>query len=223
MSLLRKSPVIDILTVVTLNAQSSVSDEYFTIQKQAGIELRIQASRFLATTAQVSTRDAAEEFIDGLRRKYYDATHNCFAYRCGVEGTQFRSSDDGEPSGSAGKPILAAIDRAQLTDVCVVVTRYFGGTKLGVGGLVRAYGESAARGLEASGRQQKFIVEGIPICFPHALISNVMHVVSTSGARIADTRYADDVHLLLEIRRSKADALRARLIDHSSGKVRFDP
>jgi uncharacterized YigZ family protein len=200
-----------------------VTDEYLTIQKEARVEIKVQASRFLAATAPVSTREAAEEFIAGVRKHYYDATHNCFAYRCGVDGTLFRSSDDGEPSGSAGKPILAAIDKLHLTDVCVVVTRYFGGTKLGVGGLVRAYCDAAARGLEASGQQQKFILASLAITFPHALTSNVMHVVSVCGAHVAETRYDNEVHLLLTIRYSRGETLRSRLVDHSSGKVRFDP
>lgn len=196
-------------------------DEYKTITGQVRVELKVLGSKFIASVSSSTTKSEAEEFVARMKKQYHDATHNCYAYRCGTEGSLFRFNDDGEPSGTAGKPILAAIDKAGLTDVCVVVTRYFGGTKLGVGGLARAYGEAAEKALSAAERVTKFLVELFRVSFPHSQISNVMHVASKCGARIADTVYDEEVHLVLEIRRSKVEELRTLLVDHTSGNTRF--
>lgn len=197
------------------------SDEYKTIREEVLAETKVQGSRFIATASPSTTKSDAEEFVARLRKQYHDATHNCFAYRCGTEGSLFRSGDDGEPAGTAGRPILAAVDKHCLTDVCVVVTRYFGGTKLGVGGLIRAYGGAAEQALSSANIVTKFVLESLEVSFPHAHVGNVMHVVSQSGARIVGTTYDEDAHLVLEIRKSKVDELRVLLIDHTSGKIRF--
>ena len=200
-----------------------MSDEYKTIKKEARAELKVQGSKFIASAAPSITKSEAEEFIGRQRKQYHDATHNCFAYRCGTDGHVFRFNDDGEPSGTAGKPILAAIDKFGLTDTVVVVTRYFGGTKLGVGGLIRAYGDAAELALSSAEIQTKYILESIRISFPHSHISNIMHVTSQCGAKIVDTLYDEEVHLELEIRKSKAEDLRSLLINNTSGNVRIKP
>lgn len=199
----------------------SPSDEYRTIREEVFTETKMQGSRFIATASPSTTKSDAEEFVARLRKQYHDATHNCYAYRCGTGGTQYRSSDDGEPAGTAGRPILAVVDKLCLTDVCVVVTRYFGGTKLGVGGLIRAYGGAAEQALSSANIVTKFVLESLEVSFPHAHVGNVMHVVSQSGARIVDTTYDEDVHLVLEIRQSKVDDLRGLLVNHTSGNIRF--
>ena len=202
---------------------SLTSDEYKTLQREARAELKVQGSRFIAAATPSRTKLESEEFIARIRKQHYDATHNCFAYRCGVDGSLYRFNDDGEPSGTAGKPILAAIDKLSLTDVCVVVTRYFGGTKLGVGGLIRAYGSAAERALAAADLVTKYILDSLKVSFPHSHISSVMHVTSQCGARIIDTSYDEEVHLVLEIRKSKSDELRSLLVNHTSGNIRFSP
>jgi uncharacterized YigZ family protein len=118
----------------------------------------VQGSRFVATAAAAADRRQAMAFVEEIRKEFFDATHTAFAYRLGPAGADQRAHDDGEPSGTAGKPILTAIERAGVTGVVVTVTRYFGGTKLGTGGLVRAYGGAAAEALAAAERRSGSIV-----------------------------------------------------------------
>ncbi len=195
------------------------TDEYLTVAERASAETRIQGSRFIAQALPVQTRDAVDEFLDRIRKEFRDATHNCFAYRLGTDAQMFRYNDDGEPAGSAGKPILAAIDKRGLTDTLVVVTRYFGGTKLGVGGLVRAYGGAAEAALQAAGMDVKYKTSSVTVSFPHSRISSVMHIVGKLGARILETTYDEDVHIQLEIRLSRMHELTSSLINHTNGNI----
>lgn len=195
------------------------SDEFRTIRRELRNELKVQGSKFIATAFPVTTKEQAEHCIGRVKSSFHDATHNCYAYRIGFDGALFRHNDDGEPSGTAGKPILAAIDKVHLTDVCVVVTRYFGGTKLGVGGLARAYAEAAQHVLPPAEIVTRYVFQTFAVSFPHAHISNVMHIVSQMAANIVTTVYDDEVHLTLEIRKSKSDELTARLIETTRGTV----
>ena len=196
-----------------------MSDSFKTIVAKARAELRVQGSRFIASAHNAPTKGESQKFIRSIRKEFFDATHNCYAYRMGVKGDQFRFNDDGEPGGSAGRPILAAIDREGLTDVVIVVTRFFGGTKLGVGGLVRAYGAAAEAVLHKAEQTVKFIQEGMVITFPHSHIGNVMRGVSMHDARITDTLYDEEVHLTVEIRKSKVELLKSSLITLTNGNV----
>lgn len=194
-------------------------DEFRTIRSESRAEAKVHASRFIATALQVTTKPAAEEFIARIRKEFWDATHNCFAYRLGVEGKEFRFNDDGEPSGSAGKPILTAIEKLELTNVAVVVTRYFGGTKLGVGGLARAYGDAAEHALMKAERITQYVTQTLEATFPHSHIGNVMHVVSKFGARIVETRYDEEIHMTLEVRGSRCEELKTTLVNQTSGNI----
>ena len=194
-------------------------DEYTTVRTETAAEIKVAGSRFMATALPILTKQEAEQFLARIRREFWDATHHCYAYRLGADGTRFRFNDDGEPSGSAGKPILSAIDKCTLTDVLVVVTRYFGGTKLGVGGLVRAYGDATELVLGKADKVVKHITENLVATFPHAHISNVLHVGSRGGAKIVDITYDEDVHATLEIRISRGEELRAALVNHTSGNI----
>jgi uncharacterized YigZ family protein len=200
-----------------------MQDEFKTIKSEARAETKVHGSRFIATALPVSTKAEAEQFLAGIRKEFRDSTHNCFAYRVGTDGTQFRFGDDGEPSGSAGKPILATIDKFELTDIIVVVTRYFGGTKLGVGGLVRAYGDAAEQALSKAEKLTKYKTEIIEATFPHSHIGNVMHVVSKIGAKIVDTMYDEDVHAKLEIRLSNVEELKSLLVNQTNGNINLKP
>jgi uncharacterized YigZ family protein len=197
------------------------SDEYTTLRARVRGALTVRGSRFLAEAIPVPGKDDCVELLRGIRKEYYDATHHCFAYRLGPDGTQFRTSDDGEPAGTAGKPILAAIDGAKLVAVMVVVTRYFGGTKLGAGGLARAYRQAAELALGEGERLTKYLCEMIPVSFPHAFVGPVMRAVTAAGGRIASTHYEVNVNMEIEIRRSRAEGLRTALLEVTSGGVRF--
>ena len=122
-------------------------DSYLTITKRCRTEIKVKSSKFISTIIPVKNKDEAMQEIGTIKTEFYNANHNCYAYKIGPDGLEFRYSDDGEPNGSAGKPILFAINKYNLTNILVVVTRFFGGTKLGVGGLARAYTQSTETSL----------------------------------------------------------------------------
>lgn len=196
-------------------------DEFLTITNPVERETKVLSSRFLALALPIQGRADVDECLAARRKKFHDATHHCYAYRIGIAGEDFRANDDGEPNGSAGKPILAAIDKLALTNVLVVVTRYFGGKKLGVGGLVRAYGGAAEDVLASSEKMKKLVVSTIHATFSHGLIGQVMHVVESAGAIIHDTHYDEEVHLEIHVRRTLTQNLKERLIASTSGNIRL--
>ena len=198
-------------------------DSYTTIPRRHTVETKIRGSRFLGDAIPVEDRAAAEAILEEIRKRHYDATHHCYAYRIGPDGSQYRIHDDGEPGNSAGRPILAAIDHGSLTNVIVVVTRWFGGTKLGVGGLVRAYGDAAASALAGAGTLTCYLTAICTVRFPHAHISTVMRTCSARQVKILDTIYDDRVHMRLEVRRGALERLTADLIEATHGQLAVDP
>lgn len=199
-----------------------IDDAYSTIGTAARAELKVQGSRFLALSFPVGAREDAIDRWKSIKKEYHDATHHCYAYRLGREGLEFRSSDDGEPSGTAGRPILSVIDRRGLTDVLVVVVRYFGGTKLGVGGLARAYAEAADAVLAVSAPETRYVQVVLHIAVDHALTGRVMRAANAAGATVAGSEYGECARLALAVRASRADALREALVDAAGGAVRFE-
>jgi len=205
-----------------LNMPSLKSDDsYRTISSSGAGEIKVLGSRFIARAIPVNSGMEAEEVLSRLRREFHDATHHCFAYRLGTQGDQFRFSDDGEPNGTAGRPILGAIQKNGLTNVLVVVIRSFGGTKLGTGGLSRAYADSAQLALGKGMVQVCYETDSIRVTFPHDQTGNVMHVVSKERVRIVDTQYDEEVHLLLTIRKSMTLAFKEELEKVTRGNVRI--
>jgi uncharacterized YigZ family protein len=196
-------------------------DEFRTIARETRIQLTVRGSLFIATALPVSDKQSADRGIRRIRSEFSDATHNCFAYTVGHESGIVRTSDDGEPGGTAGKPILAAVNKRSLTNLLVVVTRYVGGTKLGITGLRRAYGEASGRVLAEAEQRVVYATETITVSFPHAHISNVMRVVTKVGAKVTDTAYDEEVHLMIEVRTTKAKELSEALVGQTSGNVRL--
>lgn len=123
--------------------QNASKDVYYTISVQTRAEIKVKGSRFIATAIPVRSKEQAITALEQIRAEFYDATHNCYAYRLGLDGLEFRTADDGEPNGTAGKPMLFMLQKFDVSDILLIVTRYFGGVKLGVGGLARAYSDSA--------------------------------------------------------------------------------
>jgi uncharacterized YigZ family protein len=196
-----------------------MKDEYQSIAADVTASLKVEGSKFIASAFPVDLRLQAEEMLTKVRREYFDATHHCFAYTLGIEGKEFRYSDDGEPSGTAGIKILAAIQSKSLSDVLVVVTRYFGGTKLGTGGLGRAYYESANRVLSDASVVPKVVTEEMQITFPYDETSRIMNTLSHRKAKIVDTIYDDDVTLRLSIRKNSALLLADELVNVTRGNI----
>lgn len=160
----------------------------------------------------------AEARIDEIRKREYDATHHCSAWRMAPDGSQFRSSDDGEPSGSAGAPILAQIEGRDLTNTLVVVTRYYGGTKLGVGGLIRAYGGAASDALDAAGVRTVVVRTRCTIRFDYDDTSAALHTVDRFDIEIIDRLYSEDTRLVLDVRKGELERFTTAFTDALGGR-----
>jgi len=190
------------------------------IAEPVAVEIpKIKGSRFIADVAHVSDEEAALEHRSRVRKLHHAARHVCWAWVVGEDGEHSRSSDDGEPSGSAGRPILAAIEGAGLTFVSVAVTRYYGGTKLGVGGLVRAYGGAAAEGLAAAGHVLVVPTREVLVTVPY----DSLGVFETFLARIGVPRpegiYGESVDFTFAIAEEEAEGFAARLFDAGAGRI----
>lgn len=157
---------------------------YFTIEKTATAEFKDRGSKFLAYAWPVKTVEQVKECLAEVKKEHPKATHHCFAYRLGTDGMQFRASDDGEPSGTAGKPILGQIDSKQLTDTFVVVVRYFGGTLLGAPGLINAYKSAAAMVLQLIPAVQKNVEVKYNLNFDYTIMNEVMMVVKQQNCTV---------------------------------------
>lgn len=189
------------------------SDKYKTIKEKTISEgyYSEKRSKFLAFVHHVDSVDEALEIVKEYRKKYYDARHCCYAYRVGFEGTEFRANDDGEPSSTAGKPILGQIDSNVLTNTLVCVIRYYGGINLGTGGLIVAYREAAADALANSVIEEKFIEEEIKYTFTYPMMNDVMRIIKEMNPRIIDQEFDNTCEITLSIRKSLAEELRTRL------------
>ncbi|MGO1052889.1 YigZ family protein [Crossiella sp. CA198] len=180
-------------------------------------EIEIQRSRFRCSLARVATEEAAAEFVAGVRKQHWDASHNCSAFRLG-SGAQ-RSSDDGEPAGTAGVPMLEVLARRELTDVVAVVTRYFGGTKLGAGGLVRAYGRAVSEAVDAVGTLRRGRFRTLEISAAHAEAGRLEHTLRAAGHRIAEVGYDSSVRLTVHVPEAGVEAFRQWLAEQTAGTV----
>ena len=195
------------------------SDRYETLVASHSEEIpKIKGSRFIGDACPVESPEAAAECIGEIRRRYHDASHHCFAYRLGPGGIPFRSSDDGEPSGSAGAPILRQIESSGLSDVLVVVTRYFGGIKLGTGGLVRAYGDAAAAVLRSAERRTRQLYASFELVFAYEDTAPVMRLVDRFEARVTSSRYGERTTLMVEVPRSRAESFADGFVEDLGGR-----
>lgn len=186
-------------------------DEYKTIAADSEALYKDRNSRFLTYAYHVTTVEQVKERLDVLYKKYYDATHHCYAYRLGPRGEQFRANDDGEPSGTAGKPILGQLLSREVTDCLVVVVRYFGGTKLGVPGLIEAYKQSTATVLDESEIVLRTVDRVMTVTYAYEAMNDVMRVVKQMQPNIKEQQFDNICRMRLSIRESQADELFARL------------
>ncbi|MBN2835264.1 MAG: YigZ family protein [Candidatus Delongbacteria bacterium] len=194
---------------------------FYTVPENSEFEIdKIKGSRFIGRIFRVDSKEKAEEIITLNKKKFYDATHNCFAYKIGVgDRSLTRFSDDGEPSGTAGKPILSVIEGENITNTLVIVTRYYGGTKLGTGGLIKAYTLSAK---EAIQNIEKICVEirsDIVFDFDYDMTSLVMNMISAYEGKIMDEVYADNVSIVVNINNSFIMKFKNEIFEKSLGKI----
>lgn len=189
-----------------------MADTYKTVSKEVCEGFYSEKrSKFLAFVHHVDSVDEAMAIVKEYRKKYYDARHCCYAYVLGSDRADFRANDDGEPSSTAGKPILGQLNRLELTDVLVVVIRYYGGVNLGTGGLIVAYRTATEDALSKAVIEEKFVEQRITYRFTYPMVNAVMRVVKETGARIVSQSFDNDCEIVLSIRQSLAEGLQARL------------
>ena len=186
-------------------------DSYLTLAEPAEALYKEKGSKFLAYAYPVSSEEHIRECLEALRKRYYDATHHCYAWRLGADGQNYRVNDDGEPSSTAGRPILGQLLSYGVTDVLVVVVRYFGGTKLGVSGLIAAYKESAAAVLSAAQIVERTVDVRFEVEFGYLVMNDVMRVVKEMRPEVLEQRFDNLCTMRLSIRAGRADALLERL------------
>lgn len=196
----------------------SLKESYKTIRAEAEAVIIEKRSRFIATAAPTATEAEALEFLERMRKKYSDATHNVYAYVID-ENNIFRYSDDNEPSGTAGMPVLDTIRKSGLVDCAVVVTRYFGGTLLGTGGLVHAYGAAAREGLNAAGIITRTLCDVLSVNVDYTTAGRLNHFFAEEKTLLGDTDYAAEVTFTLFSPVPETDLLTAKLTEITNGRA----
>lgn len=185
-------------------------------------EIVEKKSRFIGQIKPVYSEEEAYAFVEQIKKKHYDARHNCFAFSIGDEMPLLRFSDDGEPQGTAGKPILEVINGSEIHNICIVVTRYFGGTLLGTGGLVRAYTDAAKEALANCETKRKQRIYPITITTDYADMGKIQYIIETSDVRVVDKQFTDAVVFVLEVPVDLKDTLVAAVTEASSAKAIID-
>lgn len=200
-----------------------MSDSYRVAARYSRSEIKIKRSRFIGSIKYTPNVDDAKNFIESISKEFHDANHNCYAYRIGLDNEQvFKYSDDGEPSGTAGRPILESLDKFELVDTCVVVTRYFGGIKLGTGGLGRAYRDAAVRVIEDAGVATRHLVNRVKFVFHMQYTNVVLRTLSSEVCEIIDSTYTDVGTIVCDIRRSSVDTIKQLLVSTTNGRIEIE-
>lgn len=190
----------------------NITDEYFTIKDNISEGFYSEKrSKFLAFAFHVTTEEEIKDIVSEYRKKYYDARHVCWAYMLGAQRTEFRANDDGEPSSTAGKPILGQINKNELTDILIIVVRYYGGVNLGTSGLIVAYRTAAAEAIANAEIIKLYDEEVVTYDFPYVMMNDVMKIIKDMSPRIVSQTYDNTCEIQLSIRKSQASLLKSRL------------
>lgn len=192
------------------------ADHYRTIPEPIEFRHKIERSEFLGIAFPVTSEEAFFDELTRVQKKYFDATHHCWAFRLWTDARS-RSSDAGEPSGTAGRPILAAIEGAEVHDVGVIVVRWYGGVKLGTGGLSRAYRETAAEALQLAPRVDRYLYERVSVIVPFDALGTVYRLISPPDVLLAEERYGETNEFIFEVRASHVDVFRRQLVEKRLG------
>ncbi len=190
-----------------------------TVYKGGENEIIEKKSRFIATVIPAEDEDTALDFIEAMKKKYWNASHNCYAYVIGERGELQRCSDDGEPGGTAGRPMLDVLLGEEIRNVAVVVTRYFGGTLLGTGGLVRAYSSATKAGLEASTVITKIWGSKLMISTDYTGLGKIQYILGQRGLKILDSQYTDQVLLTVMIPETELKEVEEELVEGTNGQA----
>lgn len=197
-------------------------DTYKTIAAPAESVYTEKRSKFIAIALPVRTLAEIKAYLDEYQKKYYDARHVCYAYMLGAERKEFRANDNGEPSGTAGKPILGQINSNELTDILVIVVRYFGGIKLGTSGLIVAYKTAVAQALSEAQIIEKTVDEQVTVVFEYPFMNDIMRIVKEESPEILNQSYDMDCVMTLRIRKSQMPRLRMRLEKVETARISDD-
>lgn len=199
-----------------------MTTEYRTVYEGGEEEIVEKKSRFIAAVKPVSAEDEALAFIESVRKRHWNATHNCYAYVIGERSELARCSDDGEPNGTAGKPMLDVLQGEELRNTAVVVTRYFGGTLLGTGGLVRAYAQAVKAGLASSVIITKIRGVKLRIGTDYTGLGKIQYILGQKGLKILGSEYADNVKLEVLVPEDAVEAVRSDITEGSSGQASME-
>jgi uncharacterized YigZ family protein len=192
----------------------------YTISKPARHKIKVNRSSFIGSVEFVSNSEEAESFILNIRDEFFKATHNCFAYR--IDENQFRFSDDGEPSGTAGKPILMILEKYNIEQVALVITRNFGGIKLGRGGLIRAYSQCAEETIQQAGVKELIPLQQLKLSFPYNLTKNIENIVNKHSGRFIYNDYKNEVRVKIQIPKKLYSDFLKEILNLGSGKIQVD-
>lgn len=192
----------------------------YTVSKPVRHKITVRRSSFIGSIDFVSNNDEAESFIQKIREEFYKATHNCFAYR--IDENKFRYSDDGEPSGTAGKPILMVLEKYDVEQTAIVITRNFGGIKLGRGGLIRAYSQCAEETILQAGVKEFIQQHQLKICFPYNFTKNIENIISKYSGRIISNDYRSEVKADIQIPQKFYDDFLGEILNIGSDKIQIE-
>ena len=194
-----------------------MTDSYITISTPGEAIYKEKGSKFLSFAFHIDDEDEADAIRKDFKKKYYYATHVVYAFRIGAEGQQFRAADDGEPSGSSGLPVLNTIKSRNITNVIVLVVRYFGGTKLGIPGLIDAYSQAAGMALDAAETEERLVTEIIDVIVPYSQMNYVMRIVKENDLQIAEMGGSTDCEIKILVRKNLKDNILELL--NKNGKI----
>lgn len=193
---------------------------FYSVEAEASAEQNVKGSRFIAQVAPAASKEIAEAYVAKISKQYHDATHNCYTYKIGVDDTSiFRYYDAGEPSGTAGRPIFQAIEAKKLTNVVVVVTRYFGGTKLGTGGLIRAYNSAALAALDKASIMKQYPQLLLGLDFSYPLTNAIHQILAKFNAQVIESRFDEVVHYLVQFKALDETHFTNELNNITGGKI----
>jgi len=193
--------------------------DYYTIKESGSDQVIIRKSRFIGYVKRVETEEDALLFINKIKKKHYDATHNCSAYMIGAHDQIQKANDDGEPTGTAGVPMLEVLKQQKLKDTVIVVTRYFGGIKLGAGGLIRAYGSTTSQTIKSIGIVQRQLVQGISIKTDYTMLGKLENELRNSEHILDSIDYQDHVDFLVYVKKQAVETFKEWIIDHTSDEA----
>lgn len=196
--------------------------KYYTVKREGSHEIVIQKSRFIGYVRRTETEEEAQHFIQEIKKKHYDATHNCSAYLIGEHDQIQKANDDGEPSGTAGVPMLEVLKKMGLKDTAVVVTRYFGGIKLGAGGLIRAYGNATSEAIRHTGIVKRQLMKGFSVTADYGLLGKLENVLRQSEYILEDIHYSENVEFIVYVEDGKEENFTEWMVDLTNAQAEIE-